>query len=120
MNKTPNYTKNAVNKYNSKFDRIAVNLPKGTKEEIKQLTGKSCNAFISLIVITELERIKSKKMEAEEKKRYNNKNQNPSSNLEELQKLLDQRKADVIREKRINNGEFTKVAKEEDEYYNKF
>ena len=88
MNKTPNYTKNAVNKYNSKFDRIAVNLPKGTKEEIKQLTGKSCNAFISSLVIGELEQIKSKKREAEEKKIYNPKNQKPSSNLEELQKLL--------------------------------
>lgn len=68
MNKTPNYTKNAVNKYNSKFDRIAVNLPKGTKEEIRQLTEKSCNAFISSLVIGELERIKSKKEKLKRKK----------------------------------------------------
>lgn len=44
---------------------------------------------------------------------------NKPVDLSELQKLLDQRKADVIREKRINNGEFTKVAREEEEQYNR-
>lgn len=59
MGKTPEYTKNAINKYNSKFDRIAVNLPIGTKERIKNLTGKSCNAYISELVISELERLEN-------------------------------------------------------------
>lgn len=31
MAKTPEYTKKAIQNYNNKFDRIAVNLPKGTK-----------------------------------------------------------------------------------------
>ena len=114
MNKTPNYTKNAVNKYNSKFDRIAVNLPKGTKEEIRQLTGKSCNAFISSLVISELERIKSAKWKDKEKLLNKPKNPEASADLTELQKLLDQKRADIIREKKINNGEFMKAAKEEE------
>lgn len=59
MGKTPEYTKNAINKYNSKFDRIAVNLPIGTKEKIKELTGKSCNAYISSLVIENLEQLES-------------------------------------------------------------
>lgn len=57
MSKTPEYTKRAINNYNSKFDRIAVNLPKGTKDRIKELTGKSCNAYISDLVIADLERM---------------------------------------------------------------
>lgn len=61
MAKTPEYTRKAIQNYNNKFDRIAVNLPKGTKQEIKDLTGKSCNAFISALVIKELERIKANK-----------------------------------------------------------
>lgn len=60
MGKTPEYTKNAINNYNAKFDRIAVNLPKGTKEKIKELTGKSCNAYISALVIENLEQLESK------------------------------------------------------------
>lgn len=62
MGVTPEYTKKAINKYNSKFDRIAVNLPIGTKERIKELTGKSCNAYISDLVLTELERLERDKL----------------------------------------------------------
>ena len=62
MGVTPEYTKKAINKYNSKFDRIAVNLPIGTKERIKKLTGKSCNAYISELVLAELERLELDKL----------------------------------------------------------
>lgn len=55
MGKTPEYTKKAIQNYNNKFDRVAVNLPKGTKERIKELTGKSCNAYISDLVIKDLD-----------------------------------------------------------------
>lgn len=61
MGVTPEYTKKAINKYNSKFDRIAVNLPIGTKGRIKELTGKSCNAYISELVLAELERLERDK-----------------------------------------------------------
>lgn len=57
MGNTPEYTKRAINNYNAKFDRIAVNLPKGTKERIKKITGKSCNAFASALIIAELDRL---------------------------------------------------------------
>ena len=43
--KTPDYTRKAIENYNKKFDRIAVNLEKGSKEWIKENTGKSCNQF---------------------------------------------------------------------------
>lgn len=57
MAKTPEYTKKAIQNYNNKFDRVAVNLPKGTKDKIKELTGKSCNAYISELVINDLENL---------------------------------------------------------------
>jgi hypothetical protein len=45
------------------YDRISITLPKGTKERIKELTGKSCNAYISELVIKDLETLKEKKAE---------------------------------------------------------
>lgn len=60
MGNVPQYTKDAINRYNAKFDRIAVNLPKGTKDKIKELTGKSCNAYISALVLAELEKLEHK------------------------------------------------------------
>ena len=54
---TPQYTKDAINRYNAKFDRLAVNLPKGTKERIKKLTGKSGNAYICELVLDDLDRL---------------------------------------------------------------
>ena len=62
MGVTPEYTKKAINKYNSKFDRIAVNLPIGTKARIKELTGKSCNAYISELVLAELDRLERSRL----------------------------------------------------------
>ena len=59
MAKTPEYTKKAIQNYNNKFDRVAVNLPKGTKDRIKELTGKSCNAYISELVIKDLDNLES-------------------------------------------------------------
>lgn len=45
--KVPEYTAKAIEKYHAKFDRIAVSLPKGSKDWIKDNTGKSCNAFFN-------------------------------------------------------------------------
>ncbi len=61
MAKTPEYTKKAIQNYNNKFDRVAVNLPKGTKDKIKSLTGKSCNAYISELVVKDLEKIENER-----------------------------------------------------------
>ena len=60
MAKTPEYTKKAIQNYNNKFDRIAVNLPKGTKNRIKVLTGKGCNAYVSELVVKDLNSLENK------------------------------------------------------------
>lgn len=59
MGKVPEYNLRAINNYNAKFDRVAVNLPKGSKERIKELTGKSCNAYISALVLADLDRLEA-------------------------------------------------------------
>ena len=65
MGSVPEYNLRAINKYNAKFDRVAVNLPKGTKDKIKELTGKSCNAYITELVLADLARLESSAAPAE-------------------------------------------------------
>lgn len=56
-NKTPGYTRAAIDRYNAKYDRITVNFPKGTKEKIKELTGKTAGGFAVDCVLKELEKL---------------------------------------------------------------
>lgn len=72
MGKVPEYNLRAINKYNAKFDRIAVNLPKGTKERIKELTGKSCNAYLSELALADLDRLEQSDTKREEPEQQDN------------------------------------------------
>lgn len=45
--KTPEYTRKAIEKYQSKFDTFSIRLEQGSKEWIKNNTGLSCNAFFN-------------------------------------------------------------------------
>ena len=51
----------AVADFMKTVDRVNCQFPLGTKERIKELTGKSCNAFIKETVIKELDIIERKK-----------------------------------------------------------
>ena len=50
----------AVADYMKTVDRVNCQFPKGTKDRIKALTGKSCNAFIKETIIKELNKIERK------------------------------------------------------------
>ena len=52
----------AVANYMQTVDRVNCQFPLGTKDRIKKLTGKSCNAFIKEVVIKELEKLERKKV----------------------------------------------------------
>ena len=52
----------AVADFMRTVDRVNCQFPLGTKERIKELTGKSCNAFIKETVIKELDKIERKKL----------------------------------------------------------
>ncbi len=57
--KTKSYTRKAIDDYNAKKDKILLTFNKGTKERIEKLTGKKATAFISGLVLAELERLES-------------------------------------------------------------
>ena len=42
-----------------KYDRVSVVLPDKTKDRIKELTGKSCNAYISALVLADLDMLEN-------------------------------------------------------------
>lgn len=58
MGKTPEYTKKAVKKYDSKFDKVLIRLPVGTAEKIRSEIGISCNAYINQLVMEDLKKRK--------------------------------------------------------------
>lgn len=47
----------AVARYQSTVDRINCQLPMGTKDRIKRLTGISCNAYIKELVLRDLDKL---------------------------------------------------------------
>lgn len=66
--KMPEYTekqkeqrRKAVAEYMKTVDRVNCQFPLGTKERIRELTGKSCNAFIKEVVVKELDKIERKR-----------------------------------------------------------
>lgn len=59
MGKVPDYTKKAIEKYHSKFDRFTVSLPAGMREKITALTGLSANAYINSLVAADLARLEA-------------------------------------------------------------
>lgn len=60
IKKLQNQYKRQNNYIKDNFDRMSIVLPKGTKEKIKELTGQSCNAYISALVLENLEKLESK------------------------------------------------------------
>ena len=54
MGKVPEYTKKAVKKYDSKFDKVLVRLPYGVAEIIRKELKISCNAYITELVLSDL------------------------------------------------------------------
>lgn len=57
--KTPEYTRRAVQKYRENKDQINLVLDKGTKERIETLTGKKASAYIKALVLDDLQRMEA-------------------------------------------------------------
>ncbi|MFQ9515306.1 MAG: hypothetical protein ACLRZ9_05710 [Eubacterium sp.] len=62
-NKTPEYTRRAIDKYLNKFESKTIRLPKGTTERIKK-HSESVNGFINNLVLSELERLEQQTAKA--------------------------------------------------------
>lgn len=52
--KTKSYVRRAQNNYRAKVDQVNLILPKGSKDIIKEKTGKSINAYIGELVKKDL------------------------------------------------------------------
>lgn len=116
MPKTPEYTKKAINNYREKFDFIQVRFPKGTKEKLKEVGDK--NSFIVNCVLNALDGSQNADTATKtaEPEKIPETPKKPVD-LAEIQRLFDEKKAEIDREKRIENGEFMTVSKEEEERY---
>lgn len=55
-NKTKNSTRAAVSRYDEKFERMTVRMPKGTIECIKSVTNESYNAYVNRLILEDLEK----------------------------------------------------------------
>lgn len=54
--KTAIYTRKAIEKYQSKFERFTISLPIGSREKIKAVTGKSLNQYFNDLFVEDMER----------------------------------------------------------------
>lgn len=52
--KTKDYVRRAQNNYRAKFDQVALKLPKGSKDLIREKTGKSVTTYINDLVAKDL------------------------------------------------------------------
>lgn len=52
--KTKDYIRRAQNNYRAKFDQVALKLPKGTRDTIREKTGKPVNIYIKELVLKDL------------------------------------------------------------------
>lgn len=60
-NKTPDYMRKAIDRYNSKYDRITANTPAGFKERLKAVTDASPAAFVAAAAVAALEVLEREK-----------------------------------------------------------
>ena len=58
-NKTKNSTRAAVSRYDEKFERMTVTMPKGTIECIKSVTNESYNAYVNRLILEDLEKVQN-------------------------------------------------------------
>lgn len=57
--KTKTSTRAAIKKYNEKFERMTVRMPKGTRERIKSVTNESYNAYVNRLIFEDLEKVQN-------------------------------------------------------------
>ena len=58
-NKTKNSTRAAVSRYDEKFERMTVRMPKGTIECRKSVTNESYNAYVNRLILEDLEKVQN-------------------------------------------------------------
>lgn len=111
MSSTPEYTRKAVDNYRKKFDVMQLRLPKGTKEIIDNKVGKAnAHNFVVDCVLKALEPTQETQTEQktqpveevpqeQQKDEPNNEEKDSSKTLEDIQAIINAKKAKQDREK---------------------
>lgn len=106
MASTPEYTRKAVDNYRKKFDVMQLRLPKGTKEIIDNKVGKTnAHNFVVECVLNALETsqetqeeptdVQAEEVPQEQPKKPQTAHREPTlEELQELQELINQKKAE--------------------------
>ena len=100
---TPQYIKNAQNKYNSKFDLVQLRLPKGTKERIKTVLqdGQSIAGYCVQCVLSALEsdgigkEPQNVREAAETQQKPNDDGKTEAEKWAELQEIFEAKRAEI-------------------------
>lgn len=85
--------KNQNEKAKENWDTVSCRLPKGTKERIAK-QNLTVNGLINSLVLKELDRLESEQMQEEPKEEKREERKQEPLSLEELQKLVNDRKAE--------------------------
>ncbi len=118
---TPDYIKRAQNTYNAKFDLVQLKLPKGTKERIKALIGE--NGSISLYcvrcVLDALENVgAARNPDASATRTETMKSPEKELTVEEVQDMLEARRAQNEEKKRQTAYDLNDVENAEEQRNN--
>ena len=107
--KTPEYTRRAVQKYRENKDQINLVLDKGIKARIETLTGEKASAYIKKLVMDDLQRLESgadgtqdqdqKPAPAPDRLHAIETEKKPTPDADEVQKLIDEKRKQYELEK---------------------
>ena len=99
--KTPEYTRRAVQKYRENKDQINLVLDKGIKARIETLTGEKASAYIKKLVMGDLQRMENGAdgPQDQEQKPQAVTDQEPTPDADEVQKIIDEKRKQYEREK---------------------
>lgn len=79
--KTPEYTRRAVQKYRENKDQINLVLDKGTKARIETLTGEKASAYIKKLVMDDIQRLENGADGSQDQEPTQESTQKPAHNL---------------------------------------
>lgn len=107
--KTPEYTRRAVQKYRENKDQINLVLDKGIKARIETLTGEKASAYIKKLVMDDLQRMENgadgpqdqeqKPAPAPDRLQAIEAEKKPTPDADEVQKMIDEKRKQYEREK---------------------
>lgn len=108
MGKTPEYTKSAVKKYNEKFDRITVNLEKGTRERIIAARAGNISEFVAQAVEDRLQKFGlGLHKDPKSDEIFENRMKTESEKRDALQAFIDAKRQEIAAAKKRTPGAVT-------------